>query len=75
MTSPTFGRKEAREHVAARRRRRDAINQAMIAASTGLALLIASVGCYVVGSTGLSIWLAVCAIGSFVMVSAVLGDA
>ena len=75
MTSPTFGRKEAREVAARRARRTAAIRHAVTAGTIGLALLIASGGAFAIGKSGLSAWLAIAAIGSFFMVAAFAGDA
>lgn len=75
MTSPTFGRKEAREVAARRARRSAAIRHSIAAGAIGLALLVASAGAYFVSDSGLSAWLAIAAIGSFFLCSVIVSDA
>lgn len=67
MTSPSFGRKEAREVAARRARRSTAIRHAIAAGSTGVALLLGSAGTYFAGPSGLSVLLAIAAVGSFII--------
>ncbi len=71
MTSPTFGRKEAREIAAARAARRESIRQAVLAGTTGAALLLGSAGAYLAGSSFLSVMLAIAGVGSFIVLFAI----